>query len=350
LGGAENYLKMIAFHYKNEDVEIYAFKNNERGRWNDVGEFANMKFISKAHEVTGIIGFVFIMLFKRKKYDYIYTSIIYANSVVGILKTLGIIRSKYFIARESTSIFLRFKGTQLNFYKNIIRLGYRKMDLLICQTEVMKEQFSKHFKNIEKRTLLRVIPNPIDLKNSKTRSGKQLDLKLPDEFVVTAGRLIELKGYDLLIDSFAKLKSEHPNLKLIILGEGDKLEELQEQATMLNILDSVIFSGFVNNVYPYFKKAKICVVSSRIEGFPNVLLQMMSQNTKVVSSLCAGGIEEIPGIYTCKAGDEETLTTAMRLCLNTNTEKNRQVFDDYLDARSVDAFIETINTTLKDRV
>src|SRR5690606_20880375 len=118
--------------------------------------------------------------------------------------------------------------------------------------------------------------------------------QLPNNFIVTAGRLIHEKGYDILINAFAELKEKYPDLKLIILGYGDLKQELIYLATSLNIEQDVIFWGFVENVYPFFKKAKACVISSRVEGFPNVLLQMMSQNSNVVSTTCAGGIDTIP--------------------------------------------------------
>lgn len=347
LGGAENYLKMIAIHYKNDDVDVYSFKNNERGRWDDIKEFTNLRFISKTHEIIGLIQFFFIMLFKRKKYDYIFTSQVYANAMVGIMKSLGILKSKYLIARESTSIFIRFKGKQLQFYKSIINLGYRKMDVLICQTELMKQQFSEHFSKIERRTKVSVIPNPIDLKLSNTLASFELETILPDKYIVSAGRLIELKGYDLLIDAFSKLKAEHPNLKLIILGEGGLLDTLQTQAKDLNISDSVIFPGFVKNVYAYFKQAKMCVVSSRIEGFPNVLLQMMSQNFSVVSTLCAGGIEHIEGVYTCEPDNGKALFEAMKTCFDTDNTSIRAIFDSYLNSRSMESFLDIIDSQVK---
>nr|WP_321223473.1 glycosyltransferase [uncultured Psychroserpens sp.] len=347
LGGAENYLKMIAIHYKNDDVDVYGFKNEERGLWDDISEHTNLRFISKKHEILGLIQFCFIMLFKFKKYDYTFSSQVYANGLIGILKSLGIIRSKYFIARESTSIFLRFKGRKLKIYKFIINLGYRSMDLLICQTEEMKKQFADHFEKIEKRTKICVIPNPIDLKVSQSLSQLKLDIDLPNEFIISAGRFIELKGYDLLIESFSKLKTNCPDLKLILLGEGEELENYKTQIKALNLEDEVLFPGFTNNVYAYFKEAKMCVVSSRIEGFPNVLLQMMSQNTKVVSTLCAGGIENIQGVYTCETHNQQALTIAMQNCLNNDTSKNRQIFDDYLNSRSIEAFLETLNNRIK---
>lgn len=347
LGGAENYLKMIAIYYKNHDVDVYGFKNEERGLWDDISDFTNLKFISKKSEVSGLIQFCFIMLFRRKKYDYIFSSQVYANGIIGILKSIGVLRSKYFIARESTSVFLRFTGKKLKFYKSVISLGYRKMDLLICQTEEMKKQFSDHFNKIEKRTKIIVIPNPIDLKVSNKLSKYELNMNLPDEYIVSAGRFIELKGFDLLIESFSKLKMKNLNLKLILLGEGEELENYQSQIKNLGIEDSVIFPGFTNNVYAYFKHAKLCVVSSIIEGFPNVLLQMMSQNSKVVSTKCAGGIDKINGVFTCDINSENELTNAITSCLNSDTTNNRDIFDTYLNSRSIESFISIIDFNLK---
>lgn len=347
LGGAENYLKMIALHYKKHDVEVFVFKNEGHSLWDDIKELVKLRFMSKTNIFVGLIQFCFIMLFKRKKYDYIFTSQVYINGLIGILKSLGIVKSRYFIARESTSIFLRFKGRKLWFYKNVIQLGYINMDLLICQTEEMKQQFIKHFSKIVKRTKICVIPNPFNLNISKKLSNSKLKMNLPDEYIVSAGRFIELKGFDLLIESFSKLKIIYPSLKLVLLGEGELLENYKIQAKSLNISNSIIFPGFTNNVYAFFKHAKMCVVSSRIEGFPNVLLQMMSQNTKVVSTRCAGGINDIKGIFTCDVNDLSSLTNAMKNCMVSETIENRNKFDKYLKSRSIESFVKKIDQYLK---
>jgi trehalose-6-phosphate synthase len=108
--------------------------------------------------------------------------------------------------------------------------------------------------------------------------------------------------------------------------------------------EDVILPGMVENVYPYFKNARMCVVSSRIEGFPNVLLQMMSQNEKVVSTLCAGDIDKLEGVFTCKPNDEDDLLRAMAACLEADTSENRELFDRELQDRSIDKFIERVKS------
>src|SRR5690606_21926313 len=87
----------------------------------------------------------------------------------------------------------------------------------------------------------------------------------------------------------------------------------------------------------------LCVMSSRIEGFPNVLLQMMSQNNKVVSTLSAGGIKEMDGIFTCKTNDVTSLSHTIIECLKSNTDENRYIFDKELKKRTIDTFANEIS-------
>ena len=133
---------------------------------------------------------------------------------------------------------------------------------------------------------------------------------------------------------------------MVILGEGNLRDKLQKKIISYNLENHIKLLGFVGNVYPYFKYSDLCVVSSRIEGFPNVLLQMMSQNTKIVSTKCAGGIEEIPGIFIAETNDEKSLEQAMELALRHNTTANREIFDDFLNERAIHNFINKFFRTI----
>lgn len=342
-GGAEHYLKMIASHFSKEEVSIYLFHHIPVNFWTDLPPNHKLYKLSNKSKLIGLCCFIFKMLFKKESYDVIFTSHLYINSLVGILLSLKIIKAKKFISRESTSVFLRYKGIKLYIYKLAYYLGYKNMDLLICQTDSMKNQLSKHFPLILKRTRVETIPNPIDLNLITSESNKEIDFKIESDYVVSAGRLIEEKGYDILINVFSKIKLKNPSLKLVILGHGHLKEPLFNQAKLLHLEKDIIFEGYVKNVYPYFKKAKLCVVASRIEGFPNVLLQMMTQNNNVVSTKCAGGIDEIPGIITAETHNEESLLNAVQLALsNYDNYKNREKFDEYLKHRDINAFVTKV--------
>jgi glycosyltransferase involved in cell wall biosynthesis len=133
---------------------------------------------------------------------------------------------------------------------------------------------------------------------------------------------------------------------LVILGDGAQKLRLTNQVNQLGLEGEVYLHGFVDNVYPYFKYAKLCVVSSRVEGFPNVLLQMMSQNNKVVSTKCAGGIEDIKGVFIAETDNVGSLETAIKLCLEADTSVNDYIFQQYLKDRSIDNFSLKIENEL----
>jgi len=234
------------------------------------------------------------------------------------------------------------KGTKLKIYTLAYKIGYSKIDLVICQTEFMKLQLLEAIPWMKERLMVIVMSNPIDLDMITSKSELKMDQTYKFDFIVAAGRLVPVKGFDILIESFIKLQKEYPNLKLLILGEGKDREELQNKINNASMGDKIILVGFVKNVYPYFKAAKLCVMSSRIEGFPNVLLQMMSQNTKVVSTLSAGGINEIPGVFTCEINDAKKLTHSIKQCLLTDTDLNREIFDVNLKSRTMSSFITEI--------
>lgn len=339
LNGAEQYLKMIARYYNTHKVSIYFLKNTHSGKWNDLSHEYNLNFMTTDGHLKGLLKFIIGIRKNKQKFDYIFTSHVYTNSLIGILLSIGSIKTKHFIARESTSIFLRYRGVKLFIYKLAYFIGYRKMDLLICQTQLMHDQLIEYFPIVQKRTHLLILPNPVNLTGSDVLTLEPLPDGFPKCFLVSAGRLIDEKGFDILIESFLNIKKSHSNLKLVILGEGGARESLEKLINKLNLNNDVILMGHVNNVYKYFRNAQLCVVSSRIEGFPNVLLQMMSQNTNIVSTLCAGGIDSIPGVFTCSTENINELQIAIEKCLNANNLNNKQAFKQYLEARNIENFM-----------
>jgi len=79
---------------------------------------------------------------------------------------------------------------------------------------------------------------------------------------------------------------------LIILGEGNQRQELEKLIDVLGLTDRVLLPGFVDNPYPWYKKAKLFVLSSDFEGFVNVVTEALACGTPVVSTDC-GPVDEI---------------------------------------------------------
>ena len=109
---------------------------------------------------------------------------------------------------------------------------------------------------------------------------------------VTAGRLVEMKDQRNLLRAFALHLQQRP-ARLMLLGVGPMLETLRALTESLGIADHVAFEGFVQNPLPYMRAADAFVLSSRSEGFGNVLVEAMGCGTPVVSTDCPHGPADI---------------------------------------------------------
>lgn len=113
-------------------------------------------------------------------------------------------------------------------------------------------------------------------------------------YVLGLGRLVPEKGYDLLIDAFAILASEHPHLDLVIAGGGEAREELERQARDRGLGARVDFLGAVSHerALSLFAGAKVFVLASRHEPQGIVVLEAMATCTPVVAAR-VGGVPEL---------------------------------------------------------
>lgn len=347
LGGAEQILKMIACHFKNELVFVKFLTKKKSNGWENINQKITLSHSTFNSEYIGALGFIFSLLFisKKERFQYVFTSHVFITGLIGILIRIHLIKKDHFIGRESTLIFKRFRGFKLMLYKLMYKLGYPMVDLLICQTEDMKKELLYSLPNLQEATNIVVIPNPIDMNEIANKSTITIPINY-GKFIVSAGRLIPEKGFDLLIDAFSTIIREYSEMKLVILGEGNQRDFLESLIKEKNLENKVVLTGFIPKVYPYFKAAEACVVASRVEGFPNVLLQMMSQNNKVVATKCAGGIENIPGLFVAKTNSVDSLEQAILNTLQSETSENRLIFDSYLKERSIEQFITTIDKYL----
>ncbi len=118
-----------------------------------------------------------------------------------------------------------------------------------------------------------LVPNGVDV--------KLIDSIPPAEFesdVIFVGRLIPEKGVDILLRALADLKSEMPDVKAVIVGDGPERAKLEGIAKALNLEDNVFFTGFLpyERVIALMKASKVFVLPSRREGFGMVALEAMA--------------------------------------------------------------------------
>ena len=129
------------------------------------------------------------------------------------------------------------------------------------------------------------------------------------------GRLIPIKGHDVMLRALAAVRGELPELTLDVVGDGPLEGQLRTTVDELGLGDAVRFSGRVSPVAPAFEAAEIVVVPSFGEGFGMVALEAMERGRPVIAS-AVGGLPEIvddgrTGLLV-PPGDVDALAAAIR--------------------------------------
>jgi glycosyltransferase involved in cell wall biosynthesis len=143
---------------------------------------------------------------------------------------------------------------------------------------------------------VKVIYNPIVTPELLQMAHENLDhpwfMSGSPPVILAVGRLAIEKNFSILIKAFKEVR-ERMNVRLMILGEGEDRELLEDLIKEYKLSDSVSLPGFVSNPFVFMANAGVLVLSSNWEGLPSVLIEAMACGTPVVSTDCPGGAAEI---------------------------------------------------------
>lgn len=175
------------------------------------------------------------------------------------------------------------------------------------------------------------ITNVILLRNPAIINECKNEVKY-ENYAIAIGRLVNDKNYETMIKAFKRANLK--NLKLIILGEGDKLSELKQLANGANIE----FLGYKNNATEYIKNAKFFIHASYFEGSPNSVLESyMLAKPAILSDIEPNReIYENNAIY-CKCDDKEAFAKSI-----IKMNENPMNFTPNLEKFSIHTFKENL--------
>ena len=111
--------------------------------------------------------------------------------------------------------------------------------------------------------------------------------------IISSGRLVDQKGLNNLLKAFSILAEEDSDIRLILIGEGELREKIEQLVYDLHLHNKVLLPGFQDNPFRYIARADVFALSSFYEGFPNSLVEAMACGTPVVACDCPSGPAEI---------------------------------------------------------
>lgn len=210
------------------------------------------------------------------------------------------------------------------------RLLLRRADAVVGVSNGVADDLAKRAGLARSRVT--VIHNPVvsDDLQSRIADGAPhpwlLDGRVP--VIVAMGRLVPMKDFATALDALAIARRTRP-VRLLVLGEGPLLVHLRERAHQLGIEDDVCFCGFVPNPYPTLARASLLMLSSRYEGFGNVIAEALACGVPVVSTDCESGPSEIlmDGAFgrLVPVGDAAALADAVLRTLDAPVDRPRLV-------------------------
>ncbi|MGE4514154.1 MAG: glycosyltransferase [Chryseobacterium sp.] len=283
-GGAERIVTTITNHLSRDRFEAKILLLRKQGGYlnflrEDV-EVIDLNTKRIRHSLKPILGEIY-----RRKPDVVFSGYGEVNAYLSFF--IKLFPKTKFIARETNVVTEHVKRKEIRFFYNF----YNNYHRIIAQSDDMMKDLIKNFR-IKSNKIIK-INNPVDfdfIEDKLAFSEKPESFKYNYKNVVAIGNLSARKGFDNLLKVFSRLKNE--NVLLHILGDGQDREILHQMKDFLG-LKNVIFHGKQENPYEFLKYADLFILSSRYEGFPNVLLEAGACGTYSLANNCPGGINEI---------------------------------------------------------
>ena len=298
LGGAERVVSHLLQHLHN-DFEIHLALYSREIEYDipkNIPVFdLKQSLDEKPFSVFLKIPFLSYRLYRYCRKNKINTSVAFLNRpcyINALMRTLWRYKGSIIMCErthqttilESNSWLFRTVSTPL------VSFSYKRASLVLVNSYASKQDLQENF---HVKTPMQVIYNPIDLAVIRKQAEHPCPIEFdPNSFYfISVGGFRKEKNLQFLLDAFFILKNLP--VKLILVGAGAQKNELERKVRDLGLTNHVIFTGFDNNPYKYVKRSDCFVLSSYVEGFPNVLLEALACEKPIISTDCKSGPREL---------------------------------------------------------
>jgi len=220
----------------------------------------------------------------------------HANLIAVWAKMLAGVETSVVITTHNQTSIVTYKTPKMQekLYPYLLMLFQSHADHIVAVSEGVADDLARTA-HIQRSRIL-VVYNPAVPSNLSDLASQQLihpwftEGQLP--VILAVGRLTSQKDYPTLLRAIALLRLHRP-VRLVVLGEGNLLAELNTLSAQLGIDADVDFRGYDSNPYRYMARCSVFVLSSAWEGFSVVIAEALACGAQIVSTDCPSGPAEI---------------------------------------------------------
>lgn len=330
-GGAERVTITIARILKKQgyDVEFLNLGHHT----GDMVSWIEPEFRMTCFNCSRVLGaFPMLKSFMKAHPDCIYFSSREHVNIVGLLAA-KMSKSKMVVRipnMPKNNLTKGIAGLKMRVIKTINQWLLPSAKMIIAQNEEMRKQLLDFYSLPEDKVV--AINNPVDKDHViSSAEGSDNPFMTSEVNFLNVCNIAYSKGIDILIEAWEKVKTAIPNAHMYVAGRNSS-EYAQQLMDKVKDREDFTFLGFQSNPYPLLKHCDVFVLPSRMEGFPNVVLEAMCFNRPVVSTTCVAVIKDIlregQNGYYCEIENADVIADCMiKASQLKNIDNNYDLFD-----------------------
>lgn len=291
-GGVEKVTLNLANEFVSQGHQVGIFIMDARGIDHDLFSKFNT-YLGNSGGVLGVVKYALTLSNFIKKNQY--KLVISAKEQANLLNFAA-----QFLCKNYTPIYSRHcafdvsdQDLSVNQITQLYKLYAKGRGKIVAISNDLAVYIKKQLPTIKNK--VHFCPNPVvneDIYKLASNNTENFFHSRP--YLCAVGRLCEQKGFDLLLNIYSFSLEKNPNLPdLVIVGEGEDLEQLKSLRQELSLEDKVFFKGYSSNPYYIIKNSELYLLSSRHEGLPTVLIEALALKKGIVAFDCPTGPREI---------------------------------------------------------
>ena len=289
-GGAENVCTIIAntLSKLNWNVEIIVLTSTKKSNRNNLKK--SIKYVSLNSTRARYSSFKLAMYLHFHSPDILVTmnnEVLIAEFFANFLIPRKHVLVHRCVTTLSSTVYQAGNRRFSLFRYWLLKIALKRVDCIVNQCNSMEEDTKREINLYH--SINQTIFNPVYL--NKFKSNKISSLKI--SYILLVGRLDSNKCFQLAIEAIAALPHYLQNIELWIAGTGPCKQELLDHARKYEICHRVKLLGFRSDLNHLYQNAALVSLTSKFEGFPNVLLESIANGTPIVAVDCPNGPKEI---------------------------------------------------------